>query len=110
MAKKQAKQQERREVSGLERLGMRVTAMINAPLSQLNRRVTIHRLDTDADEAWEGVMGLLAEEDSLDMTFNDDGTVTLRWEAMGEEGREVQTEGWQEPVEMVVENLAEAPF
>ncbi|MNG37405.1 hypothetical protein D3C84_1247480 [compost metagenome] len=53
---------------------------------------------------------MLAEEDSLDMTFNDDGTVTLRWEAMGEDGREVQTEGWQEPVEMVVENLAEAPF
>ena len=83
------KNQERREPTGLERLGMRVSAMINAPLAQLNRRVTIHRLDTDSDEAWEGVMELLAETDGLDMTFNDDGTVTLNWEPDGDEGRPV---------------------
>jgi hypothetical protein len=80
MAKqKQAKQLERRELTGLERLGMRVSAMINAPLAQQNRRVTIHRLDTDSDEAWDAVMELLGEEDGIEMTFNDDGTVTLKW-------------------------------
>ncbi|MCY1521039.1 hypothetical protein D9M68_558360 [compost metagenome] len=61
--------------------------MINAPLAQLNRRVTIHRLDTDEDEAWEGVMELLAETDGLDITFNDDGTVTLKWEPAADEDR-----------------------
>ncbi|MFU3354979.1 DUF1654 domain-containing protein, partial [Pseudomonas aeruginosa] len=40
----------------------------------------IHRLDTDPDEAWEQVMELLSETDGIDMVFNDDGTVTLKWE------------------------------
>jgi hypothetical protein len=108
MAKqKNPKQTERRELTGLERLGMRVSAMINAPLAQLNRRVTIHRLDTDEDEAWDGVMELLAETDGLDMTFNDDGTVTLRWEPVGDEGRstgEGEVQALEEP------KVEEVPF
>ena len=87
MAKKPAKQQERRELTGLERLGLRVSTMISSPKAQLDRRVTIHRLDTDGDEAWNGVMELLAETDDLDMTFNDDGTVTLKWEPGSDEDR-----------------------
>jgi len=73
------KQAERRVMTSRERLGLRVSEMINAPRAQLERCVTIHRLDTDTDEAWDGVMELLAEEPSTGMTFNDDGTVTLRW-------------------------------
>ncbi|WP_236234671.1 DUF1654 domain-containing protein [Pseudomonas tohonis] len=80
MAKqKTQKQPERRVMSSSERLGLRVSEMINSPSAQLNRRVTIHRLDTDEDQAWEEVMELLAETDGLEMTFNDDGTVTLGW-------------------------------
>lgn len=89
MTKKKS-QPERRELTSLERLGLRVSAMINAPKSQLERCVTIHRLDTDTDEAWDGVMELLAEEPGIDMTFNDDGTVTLRWEPDGEEVLQVE--------------------
>lgn len=110
MAKKPAKQQERRELTGLERLGLRVSTMINSPKAQLDRRVTIHRLDTDSDEAWDGVMELLGEEDGIDMTFNDDGTVTLRWAAIAEEGAEAPVEELAPVDEMVVQNLAEAPF
>ncbi|WMR34736.1 DUF1654 domain-containing protein [Metapseudomonas otitidis] len=79
MAKQKPKPEARRELTSLERLGLRVSAMINSPRAQLERCVTIHRLDTDTDEAWDGVMELLAEEPGIDMTFNDDGTVTLRW-------------------------------
>ncbi|WP_375738038.1 DUF1654 domain-containing protein [Pseudomonas boanensis] len=85
MAKqKTPKQPERRELTSLEKLGLRVSTMINSPKAQLDRCVTIHRLDTDDDEAWEGVMELLAETDGLEMTFNDDGTVTLRWHLQGD--------------------------
>ena len=87
---KQKSQPERRELTSLERLGLRVSAMINAPRAQLERCVTIHRLDTDTDEAWDGVMELLAEESGIDMTFNDDGTVTLRWEPDGDEVLQVE--------------------
>lgn len=80
MAKQKKQQQtEQRELTGLERLGLRVSAMINAPKAQLERRVTIHRLDEDTDEAWEGVMELLAETDGLEMTVFDSGEVELRW-------------------------------
>ena len=109
MAKKPAKQHERRELTGLERLGIRVSTMISSPKAQLDRRVTIHRLDTDSDEAWDGVMELLGEEDGIDMIFNDDGTVTLKWEPGSDEDRPVG-EGEAPAEDLLVENLAEAPF
>ena len=80
MAKQKTKKQQPQELTPLERLGLRVSAMINAPRAQSERQVTIHRLDTDPDEAWGGVMELLAETDGLERIFNDDGSVTLRWE------------------------------
>lgn len=95
-AKKQEKQVERREMSGIERLGLRVSSMINHPVAQIQRWVTIHRLDTDEDLEWEEVLGLLCETDGIDMTFNDDESVTLRWEASAEEDRPVEA---FEPIE-----------
>jgi hypothetical protein len=95
-AKKQAKPTIREEVSGVQRLGMRVSSMINHPVAQTQRWVTIHRLDTDGDREWEEVMGLLSETDGIDMTFNDDESVMLKWEASAEEDRPVEV---FEPVE-----------
>lgn len=100
---KQKPKAERRELTSLERLGLRVSTMINAPKSQLDRSVTIHRLDTDPDEAWDSVMEMLAETDGVEMIFNDDGTVTLKWELEREEG------GREEAGEMVALEEA-APF
>jgi len=68
------------ELTSLERLGLRVSAMINSPVAQLGRRVLIHRLDTDNDQDWDAIMELLSETDGLDMTFCDDGSVLLHWE------------------------------
>ena len=91
-AKKQSQPVERREISGIERLGLRVSSMINHPVAQTQRWVTIHRLDTDGDREWEEVMGLLSETDGIDMTFNEDESVTLKWEASAEEDRPVEVE------------------
>ena len=77
MAKQKAPQQPR-ELTPLEKLGLRVSAMINSPKAQLDRQVTIHRMDTDPDEAWQAVLELLLEEDALEVTLNDDGTVANR--------------------------------
>jgi hypothetical protein len=41
-------------------------------------------------------MGLLSETDGIDMTFNDDESVTLKWEASAEEDRPAEV---MEPVE-----------
>jgi hypothetical protein len=91
MAKPQKqKKLEQREMTGLERLGLRVSSMINHPVAQIQRWVTIHRLDTDGEREWEEVMGLLSETDGIDMTFSDDESVTLRWEAGTEEDRPVE--------------------
>ncbi|VVN10913.1 hypothetical protein PS639_03782 [Pseudomonas fluorescens] len=80
----------------MERLGLRVSGMINHPVAQTQRWVTIHRLDTDGDREWEEVMGLLSETVGIDMTFNDDESVTLKWEASADEDRPVEA---LEPVE-----------
>jgi hypothetical protein len=102
-AKKQEKPAERKEVSGVERLVLRVSSMINHHVAQAQRWVTIHRLDTDGDREWEEVMGVLSETDGIDMTFNDDESVTLKWEASAEEDR-VEEVNSMEAVEEV------APF
>lgn len=81
-AQKQSKPAVRQEISGVERLGLRVSSMINHPIAQERRWATIHRLDTDGDREWDEVMGVLSATDGIDMTFNDeDESVTLRWEA-----------------------------
>lgn len=88
-------------MSGMEKLGLRVSSMINHPVAQIQRWVTIHRLDTDGEREWKEVVGLLAETDGIDMVRNEDGSVTLRWEPIAEEDRLVEA---VEPLEAV------APF
>lgn len=89
-ARKQEKQVGRLEMSGIERLGLRVSSMINHPVAQAQRWVNVHRLDTDGDREWEEVMGALSGTDGIDMIFNDDESVTLKWEADGEDDRPVE--------------------
>lgn len=89
------------EMAGVERLGLRVSNMINHPIAQLQRWVTIHRLDSDGDREWDEVIGVLSETDGIDITFNDDETVTLRWEACAEEDR---------PIEIIERAEEPAPF
>ncbi|HCF7516611.1 TPA: DUF1654 domain-containing protein [Pseudomonas aeruginosa] len=79
MAKNQ--KQQAYEVTPTDRLGMRVSAMINSPKAQELGKVTIRRLYSDPAEAWDAVMEALVDADGIDLEFNDDGTVTLRWEA-----------------------------
>ena len=92
----QQKDHQRVELTGIERLSLRASNMINHPVAQIKRRVTIHRLDTDGNREWGEVMGLLSETDGIEMTFNDDESVTLKWEASAEEDRPMEV---LEPVE-----------
>lgn len=100
---KQPKPAVRHEMSGVERLGLRVSSMINHPVAQTQRWVIIHRLDTDGDREWEEVLGVIAETEELELTLNDDGSVTVRWEQ-----QEVEVEG-RGAVEFEPEEEA-APF
>lgn len=89
-AKKSA-QQERQVMTGIERLSLRVSSMINHPIAQEQRWVRIHRLDTDGDREWEEVMSILSETDGIEMTFNDEEeSVTLRWEAASDADAQVE--------------------
>lgn len=85
-----------------ERLGLRVSAMLTSPKAQLERRAVIHRLDTDTDEAWDSIMELLAETDGLALVVDDEGNVTVSWDAV--EGEEVAESREEQQVE------EEAPF
>lgn len=80
----------RDELTGLERLGLRVSAMINSPLAQFGRKVLIHQLDTDSGQDWDAIMELLSETDGLDMTFCDDGSVILQWDVSTEDDRVIE--------------------
>lgn len=105
MARPQKQKQERTPMSGIERLSLRVSSMINHPIAQLNRTVTIHRLDTDGDREWDEVMNVLAEVDGIDIVFNDDPeSVTLRWEAASDNDAQVEMQNELEPLEEI------APF
>ena len=80
--------EQREQMTGVERLSLRVSSMINHPVAQMQRWVTVHRLDSDGQAEWDEVIGVLAETPELDLSFNDDGTFTVRWErlAMYERG------------------------
>lgn len=87
-------------MSGLERLELRVSSMINHPVAQIQRWVTIHRLDTDGQREWDEVLSVIAETDELELTLNDDGSVTVRWEQQEVEATgkgEVEFELEEEP-------------
>ena len=91
MASPQKKNQQQTPVSGVERLALRVSSMINHPIAQDRKWATIHRLESDGDRDWDEVMGVLAEVDGIEMTFNDeDDSVTLSWEAAADEDPRVQ--------------------
>ena len=92
MAKTQkAKPPERKTMSSLERLNLRVASMINHPIAQDQMWVTIHRLETDGDREWDEVMGAIAEVDGIEMVFNvEDSSVTLKWESPSDDDPRVQ--------------------
>lgn len=97
----------REELTGLERLGLRVSAMINSPLAQFGRKVLIHQLDTDRDQDWDAIMELLSETDGLDMTFCDDGSVILQWDTPTDDDRVIEREV---ELGLVRHDEEEAPF
>jgi len=92
------------EMSAVERLGLRVSSMINSPRAQERCSALIHRMDSDQDADWEEVMGRISETDGVTMVFQDDGGVLLEWEAPCEEDRVIETG----EVDLVEEELA--PF
>ncbi|WEL58019.1 DUF1654 domain-containing protein [Pseudomonas kermanshahensis] len=97
----------REELTGLERLGLRVSAMINSPLAQFGRRVLIHQLDIDSDQDWEAIMELLSETDGLDMMRCDDGSVILQWDAPTDDDRVIEREV---DLHLVHHDQEDAPF
>ena len=105
MVKKQAATAARQQLSGIERLALRVSSMINHPVAQTQRWVTIHRLDTDGDREWEEVLSVIADTDELELTLNDDGSVTVRWEQ-----QEVEVEGRGEAEFEFEQEEEAAPF
>ncbi len=100
MASPQKKNQQQTPVSGVERLTLRVSSMINHPIAQDRKWATIHKLESDGDREWDEVMGVLAEVDGIEMTFNDeDDSVTLSWEAAADEDPRVQDHAELDAVE-----------
>lgn len=97
------KTQESKPLTSVERLGLRVSAMINSPRAQEALSVTIHRMDYDDDEAWTAVMELIAENYEVTINQNEDGSVTLCWGLPSDYDVLVEREAF-EPVE------EEAPF
>ncbi|SDI06625.1 DUF1654 domain-containing protein [Pseudomonas panipatensis] len=109
--KRGAADQDRAGMTGVDRLRLRMSAMINSPKAQSLCQATIWRVDGDSNQAWNQVMGELGETDGLAMTRNEDGTVTLKWEAAIEEGSNASSGDEAYVDEMVVQRIEEqAPF
>lgn len=64
----------------VQRLAVRISEMVGSPRAQENRCVTIHRLERESDRAWEVVLEQIVESGEVEVTFNDDASVTLSWE------------------------------
>ncbi|HCF2480976.1 DUF1654 domain-containing protein [Pseudomonas paraeruginosa] len=104
----QKNNQVRGQISPVEKVRLRLSAMISSPRAQAERRASIWKAQGDSEEAWKQVLEELAETDGLEMSLGEDGVVTLTWEAGDEEGVEVVDgiELVQEP-EVMVQRLHE---
>ncbi|HDS1728238.1 TPA: DUF1654 domain-containing protein [Pseudomonas putida] len=100
---KTAPTQKRQGMTALERLGLRMSNMINHPKAQEQRWVAIHRLDTDGDAEWGEMMRLLGETDGLEITHLEEGGIKIEWEMQSDEDREA-------PVDELEALEEEAPF
>lgn len=89
---KTAPTEQRQGMTALERLGLRVSNMINHPKAQEQRWVAIHRLDTDGDAEWDEIMRILGETDGLEVTELEEGGVKIEWEMQSDEDREARIE------------------
>ena len=89
-------------MSGMERLALRVSSMINHPIAQERREVRIHRLDTDGEREWSEIVSALSEADGIELAHNhEDASITLRWEPSVDEERSAQAADPFEPEEPV---------
>lgn len=79
-------------MNAVDRLGLRVSAMIQAPTAQLNRRVKIFQLDSDPDYAWQAILELLKETDGISLERHEDGTVTVSWDAATDSDARIEGE------------------
>ena len=104
---KRAKPQEKRGLSDVERLRLRVSAMVSSPRAQACHQASIWRLESDSDQAWAQVLDELRETDGLEMTENEDGTITLDWEAPSEEDQ--VGDGMEALPDIAVQRLHEEP-
>ena len=90
-------------MTALERLGLRVSNMINHPIAQEQRWVAIHRLDTDGEAEWGEIMRILSETDGLEITQLEEGGIKIEWEMQSVDDREA-------PIEELEVLEEEAPF
>lgn len=57
------------QVSPVEKVRLRVSAMISSPRAQAERRASIWKAQGDSEEAWQQVLEELAETDGLEMSL-----------------------------------------
>lgn len=74
------------QISPVEKVRLRVSAMVGNLRAQAERRASIWKAQEDSEEAWQQVLEELAETDGLEMSVGGDGVVTLTWEAPDERG------------------------
>ncbi|HBP1604419.1 DUF1654 domain-containing protein [Pseudomonas aeruginosa] len=86
MAAQKENTQAKGQVSPVEKVRLRVSAMISSPRAQAERRASIWKAQGDSEEAWQQVLEELAATEGLEMTRNEDGTVLLMWQPSEEEG------------------------
>jgi Protein of unknown function (DUF1654) len=89
-------------LTGVDRLGLRISTMLTAPQAQLDRRLTVHKLDSDDDYAWNTILELIEESEGVTLDRNEDGSVTVSWEKPSEADIEVE----EDELVVVVEDLA----
>lgn len=78
-------------MSGMERLSLRVSSMINHPIAQERREVRIHRLDTDGEREWNEIVSAISETEGIELAHNhEDASITLRWEPSADDEKPAQ--------------------
>ncbi|MGS0941587.1 DUF1654 domain-containing protein [Pseudomonas luteola] len=68
--------------TSFDKLANRVQAMVNSPRAQIDKKVSIDRLEHECPEDWQRLLDEIAENENVTLSHGDNGAVHLAWTEM----------------------------
>lgn len=70
--------------TAVQQIGARLQKVINTPTAQKDRAALLYKSPDEQQEDWDLIIEAILETDGVDISYEDDGAVRVRWEKLAE--------------------------